>query len=354
MKINRIGIGVGAYKWQQSYIGLLKEAIDLGVNFIDTAEEYDNGFSEEIVGEAISNNRSNVFISTKFSPQHNSYQDVLKSVDGSLKRLGVGHIDVYQVHWLNPDIRLQETIAAMLRLIEMGKIRHLGVCNFYLSDLKHAQLLSENKIDFVQIEYNLFDRTVENGFLEFCQKNNITVIAYSPLDQGRVCNGKSQLAILQRMAEKYNKSVSQIALSWILMHQDIIVIPKANNRDHLLQNINAFINLDVEDYEAIDRHCRTALRHIDPNRIYVTNEGQGCRQTYSTIEDAYANKLNFIPSPKQISKGLLTNDFIKPVRLQYSQRDDFEYSLIEGRMRYWGWKMAFGDRLIPAYVREEL
>jgi len=173
-------MGIGGYLSRddsraESHVTALKTGIELGMNFIDTAEDYGAGHSEELVGRAIKGIRDKVFIATKVSPQNLHSSDLLQSAEGSLRRLGTDYIDLYQIHWPNSQILIEETMSAMTRLLEEGKIRYIGVSNFSLSELKEAQrALPRQKIISTQVEHSLMDRTIEVDTLPYCERNGIT------------------------------------------------------------------------------------------------------------------------------------------------------------------------------------
>jgi aryl-alcohol dehydrogenase-like predicted oxidoreductase len=325
-------------------IELLEYGIGLGMTFIDTAEVYGEGHSEEIVGQAIKAIRDQVIIATKVSPEHLRYEDVIKSAEGSLSRLRTDYIDIYQVHWPNPRIPLEETMLAMEQLVEQGKIRYIGLSNFYPFAIMDARaMLKHSAIVSIQLEYNLFDRSIEDRVLPFCEAEGMTLIAYSPLDQGRITN-----PVLDGLAEKYGKTSAQIALNWLTSHGAVIAIPKAAHLRHLENNaVSVDFKISQEDLDLIDA-TKTSYMMIAPEKICVSIHGQGNRQVYQTKEDAVENKLGFVPSPADLAGALHRESFIKPVRLIKTKEG---YDLIEGRVRYWAWVIAYGNKPIPAYVR---
>jgi len=240
--IGQGSMGIGGYLKKDStsdkkYIDALQLGINSGMTFIDTAENYGGGYSEIIIGEAVKRIRDKVLIATKVSPEHLSYENVIHACDGSLKRLGTDYIDIYQIHWPNPAIPVGETLRAMETLKKQGKIRFIGVSNFSLKQLKEAiATLESGEIVSAQVEYNLFDRTIENDILPFCEENSIAVIAYSPLDQGDIIQGESKSEIIRAIALKYNKTPAQIVLNWLISHKNVITIPKALKPEHIRQN----------------------------------------------------------------------------------------------------------------------
>ena len=140
----------------------LRMGLDLGMLFIDTAEFYGHGHSEEIVADAIGDRRESVFLATKVSPEHFGHDDVLKACEASLKRLKVSYVDLYQLHWPNPSIPISETMKAMERLVLEGKVRHIGVSNFSVRQTREAQeSLSKATIAANQVDYSLLERSIE-------------------------------------------------------------------------------------------------------------------------------------------------------------------------------------------------
>lgn len=355
-------MGIGGYLTRDSkcdtrQIELLRRGIELGMTFIDTAEAYGGGHSEEIVGQAVKGIRDTVFVATKVSPEHLEYNDVIRSAEKSLSRLNTDYIDLYQVHWPNPQIRLEETMRAMEQLVQQGKIRYIGLSNFYLNGIREAQAaLARNTIVSVQLEYNLFDRNVEDHILPFCEAEGVTLLAYSPLDQGRIANGNEGTETLRAISAKYGKTAAQVALNWLTSHRSVVAIPKAANPRHLEQNASSVdFELSQEDFDDISESVNTECIAVPAERIRVARNGQQDRQVYQTKEQAIDNRLGFVPSPAALASALSREDFIKPVRLiRTASRDaEYDYDLVEGRIRYWAWVIAHdGSKPIPAYVRE--
>ncbi|MCX8184106.1 MAG: aldo/keto reductase, partial [Crenarchaeota archaeon] len=158
-------------------IAALRKGIELGINLIDTAEIYE---TEGLVAEAIKGfKRDGLFIATKVWLTHLRYEKVLKSAEKSLRRLGCSHIDLYQVHWPNPSIPVEETMRAMSRLVDEGKVRHIGVSNFSLEQFKRAQeALPKHELASNQVEYSLTVRRIEKDLLPYCEQNRVAILAY--------------------------------------------------------------------------------------------------------------------------------------------------------------------------------
>jgi diketogulonate reductase-like aldo/keto reductase len=327
------------------------------LTLLDTAENYGNGASETLVGLAIRDIREKVQIASKFSPENSEYGSVIKSAENSLKRLKTDYIDLYQVHWPNPTIPMSETFSALNKLKEQEKIRAIGVCNFSKSELEHAiKITGDGVIVSNQVEYNLLDRYIELEILPFCIKNKIKVLAYSPLDKGRIFPNEKSKIILSRLSNKLNKTPSQILLSWITKGNHCIAIPKSGSISHLEINSGSLsLDLTKSDQDLISENCRVPIDLITPNKINVSEFGEESRKVYRTLQEAEKNHLVLCPSPTQLAMQLRNGENIKPVRIIRAQSSttNCTFDLIEGRLRYWAWVIAFGEnRPIPCYVRE--
>jgi len=231
----------------------IQKGIELGMTLIDTAEKYADGHAEELVGEAIrSFSRDSLFIISKVWPDHLQYDEVIKAAGRSLERLGIDCLDLYLVHHLNPDVPLKETMSAMEWLIERRMVKFLGVSNFNVAQMEEAgSCLKNNRIIVNQLPYSLLDRDIEKGALPYCVENNITVIAYWPLSRGKLVNDE----FLSKIGEKYGKTSAQVAINWLITHENVIAIPKAVNPKHLEQNAEAANwRLSEEDVELISSH----------------------------------------------------------------------------------------------------
>jgi diketogulonate reductase-like aldo/keto reductase len=214
----------------------LRTALEIGYTHIDTAEMYADGHSEELVGQAIREvDRSQLFITTKVHPANSSYQRTLLSIDVSLKRLGIDMIDLYLIHWRG-SVPLTETFRALNEAVRAGKIRHLGVSNFDLEDLRESQRLSETPIVTNQVPYSVASRQyVKNGVIPYCQEHGIVVTAYSPVEVGRLDVQRD----LEQIATAHNATPYQIALAWLVQQPWVITIPMSHNPKHLQENWDA-------------------------------------------------------------------------------------------------------------------
>lgn len=347
---NRIGFGgdfLVKNKTEKEHIEVLNKAIDIGINFFDTAEVYSNGESEKLIGKVVKNNRNNILLSTKFSPENGQYQKIIDSCENSLKRLDTDYIDLYQIHW--PTKYPSEEIAkAFEKLLKQGKILNIGVSNYSVEQIKELNyFLGNNKIFSNQIEYNFFDRFVEKSILPYCQNNNMLFISYSPLNKGRAIFDNEKIIFLSK---KYNKTVQQILLNWLINKNNVLTIPKTNKIKNLIENFeskNFF--MESKDYEFLDSCSDYNVKYIKPSLINVVLDGEGNKQVYQNIKDAVDNNLNFSPSPLELSLIIKENNDIKPVRLRKNNKDS--YDLVEGRIRYWAWVLVKGfNEPIPSLI----
>lgn len=230
---------------------VIRTAIELGYTHIDTAEMYGGGHTEELVGQVIRDfRREDLFLTSKVWQVTLQYRDTLKSLEGSLKRLGTDYLDLYLIHRPNRNIPLEETFRALNELVRQGKVRHIGVSNFNLEQLKRAQALSETPLATNQVLYNLHHREyVKNGVLEYCQANNILLTAYSPIDRGHLVNDPA----LQEIAERVGATPAQVALQWLIRQQGVIALPMSTRKEHMIENLGALnILLSDEDAAALD------------------------------------------------------------------------------------------------------
>ena len=250
-KIPVIGMGTWNISDTAEQIKALKAGLELGARFIDTAEMYG---TEPVVAKAIQDEK-NIFVATKVLPTHFSYNGVIKACERSLEKLGMKQIDLYQLHWPNPLVSLKETMKAMELLVEQGKIRYIGVSNFSVKRMKEAQdALKKNEIVSNQVLYNPFDRQVENDILPFCEKEKITVIAYSPFVHGNLFDRNPEIKkTIDQIAERHGKTPAQVTLNWLCSRKPVVAIPKTTSSKHMKENVTSVdFTLGKEEIERID------------------------------------------------------------------------------------------------------
>jgi diketogulonate reductase-like aldo/keto reductase len=340
----------------ESHLKALLTGIEAGLTFLDTAEVYADGFSEELVGKAITGRRSEVFVASKFSADHSSYSEVIKAAERSLTRLGTDYLDLYQVHWPNPSVPIAETMGALDELVKDGKILHVGLSNFNGREYVEASKVLSAPIFSNQVELNLFDRFALEDALPACREFDAFLLAYSPLNKGRNTLSGESKRVLEHVANRYSATVHQVQLSWLAGISGVIPIPKSTNLVRIGENARAMdLVLSSADHREITERCIIPKIFVPPSEISVQLKGSGNRLGYQSLTEALENKLGLSPSPSELASSMLTGDPVKPIRLaSFEHRDgEAKYELVEGRLRYWAWVIAFGvDSPIPALVNE--
>ena len=218
-------------------IAAIRYAIEKGVRHIDTAELYGGGHSEELIAQAAEGvDRSKLFITTKvLAGLEGGYDGILRACEASLKRLGTDYLDMYLLH-RSPGHSTAEIMQAMDRLVDEGVVRNIGVCNMTVHRFEETQKLTKHKLVCNQVHYSLECReAVDEGVLEYCQKNDVSVTAWGPLSRGLLKTAE----ILTEMATKYNKTPYQVALNWLITQQNVITISKTSSPEHLDENLGA-------------------------------------------------------------------------------------------------------------------
>lgn len=288
LKVSKIGLGAwqfGDADWgwgtaltEDLAIDLINAALSLGMNFFDTAEVYGDGISETILGKALKRVRDDVVIATKVSGQHLRYNDVLKAVEGSLRRLQTDRIDLYQIHWPNHYVPIPETMKALRKLVKEEKVRYVGVSNFSLPELKEAR--RQLSIVSNQMRYNILQREIEKDLTAYARAQGVAVIAFSPLAQGLLTGKYSTetlptdkvraenlltrpanmerirplLGLLESIATRHSARISQVALAWLLNKRNVFPIPGAKTKGQLEENIRSVeVKLTRDEIRKIDK-----------------------------------------------------------------------------------------------------
>ncbi len=275
LKVSTIGLGTwqfGTEGWgfgqdftEQEALATVDKALGIGINLLDTAEVYGEGRSEEIVGKAIAGRRDKVILATKVLPRHLRKRDLIRACDESLDRLGIEQIDLYQIHATEPYVPLAESMAALAKLVEQGKIRYVGVSNFSVPLLRAAEEVFSGRVVSNQVRYNLLQRDIEAEILPYCRKHNITVIAYSPLAQGSLTGKYNRdhlpsdkirqrnplfrdenivqafplIDLLREIGKKHGVTPAQVALRWVTAQDGVIAIPGAKRPWQVEENAGA-------------------------------------------------------------------------------------------------------------------
>jgi aryl-alcohol dehydrogenase-like predicted oxidoreductase len=279
-------------------IATVHRALDLGITFLDTADMYASGENEELVGRAIAGRRGEVFLATKFGivldPQdpvargvNGSPEYVRSSIDGSLKRLGVDHVELYYQHRADPDVPIEETVGAMASLVEAGKVRYLGLSEASADTIRRAHAV--HPITAVQSEWSLFSRDIEESVLPTCRELGIGIVPYSPLGRGMLTgvatdlgaddfrrtlprfaddNLDANLALvdeIRSVASRYDATPGQVALAWVLAQgNDVAPIPGTKRRRYLEENAAALdLSLSADDLATLAKLTPVGSRYPD-------------------------------------------------------------------------------------------
>ena len=329
-------------------IDVLDFGLELGMNFIDTGEDYEDGLSEKLISSIPKTKRQKFVIGSKFKPSNNSYKKIMISIEESLKRLNTDYIDVYQIQWPNPNIRLEESFEAFSRLIEAGKIRYFGVGNFSIKLLKEAvKLDTEKKLSTLQTEYDLFNRSIEEEILKFNEVNSISTVAY--MSFGKNSYSKNELKILSTISKKYQKSIRSIVLNWIISHQNLILLTSSMSKEHTLENYNSQkFKLSIDDVNLINKNFIRKIKKIKPSEIEVLeyDESDTAHLIYTNLEDALKNIHEIRPNVEEIAEEIKFNGgLLRPIELRKNKDENYskkKYLLVRGRMRFWAWIYVYG------------
>ncbi len=308
LKVSIISMGCSAISGDSTW-GPQKEsdvnaaiyaALDAGINFFDTAEAYGNGYSEKIVGKALSKRRKEIIIATKVSPSHLRPNDIRKSCENSLRHLQTDYIDLYYIHWPNWKIPIEDTLSELEKLKEEGKIRLIGCSNFGTIDL--TELLKKGRVEVNQLPYNLIWRAIEYEIQPISLKNNIAIACYSPLAKGlltgkfnsadEVPEGRARtryfsgnrpqarhgeigaeketfetLAKIRRICREINAPMAQVALSWLLSRPGIAsIIVGVRNPQEININVKAAeLKLPPEILEQLTLASKDLKRKMGSN-----------------------------------------------------------------------------------------
>jgi len=251
-EINPIGIGTWEL-FDKKRIDSIKYSIERGQNHIDTAEMYGDGKAEEVVGAAIKGfNRDKLFIASKIWKTSANKGAIVPAVENMLKRLDIDYLDLIYMHTPNVEVPMEEYMGGLNEVVDKGLAKGLGISNFDLEQTKKANSLTKNTILANQILYNVLEKGfATEEFKEYHKKNNIMIVAYSPLGMGKISDFNDN-KIIRELAVKYGKSEVQIAINWLISQENVVTIPKAAKKEHIDENLGALeFEMDRKDYAKI-------------------------------------------------------------------------------------------------------
>ncbi len=249
-------LGMGTWKMgeqaarRDEEVAALRRGVELGMRLVDTAEMYAEGGAERVVGAALSGVRDQVFLVSKVYPHNAGRRAAIAACERSLERLGTDRIDLYLLHWRG-SVPLADTVAAFEQLRAQGKIRHWGVSNFDVDDMVELAALDPHaRCCANQVYYSASQRGVEHDLAPWLAARSIALMAYCPLDEGKlVANAR-----LAAIGKRHDASAAQVALAWLLARPGVVVIPKAARVAHVESNhAAAALRLGAEDLAEIDR-----------------------------------------------------------------------------------------------------
>ncbi len=318
-EVSRLGLGCMGMSFaygstdDAESIATLHRALDLGITFLDTADMYGFGANEELIGRTIKDRRDEVFLATKFGivgdPRDSTLRGVngspayvRSSIDASLGRLGVDHVELYYQHRADPAVPIEETVGAMASLVEAGKVRYLGLSEASADTIRRANAV--HPITAVQTEWSLFSRDIEESVLPVCRELGIGIVPYSPLGRGMLTgavprtselaaddyrrtlprfsaeNEDANLALVEEIravASRYDATPGQVALAWVLAQgNDVAPIPGTKRRKYLVENARALdLVLSDEDVAALSRLTPAGTRYPDMSWVERTTAPLG-------------------------------------------------------------------------------
>ena len=297
-KISRISYGcweMGGSHWELTSDEIntkaVHKALDEGITSFDTAEAYGDGHSEEVLGKALEGRRKDIFLATKVAKTNLSPSDLRNSITASLRRLRTDYVDLYYIHWPNPEIPLEETMEEMVKIQKEGLIKYIGVSNFDVPLLKTAMKIG--RVEAIQNEYSLLHRAIEKEILPFCLENSISVMSYSSIAKG-ILTGifhfggvkikdtdfraarrlflpahleaeKELLLAMKKIADSLHISCGQLALAWLFSKKGLSsALVGTQSEKHFLENISAVgVSVSKDDLSVLDEVSARVIAEID-------------------------------------------------------------------------------------------
>lgn len=337
-------------------LGVVKKLSQFGKVFIDTSPIYGSGFSEQILSRVFKDEPEKFFIATKYYPQsHHSEIDLIKSVNESMNRMQIKHLDLLQIHWPNPEANLRRILYGFLQLRSEGLVSNLGVCNYSNDEILQLQEeVPEIRILSNQIELNI-------GNLYSALNNSLSIgikqIAYSSILQGRLTFSHQQRMAIMNFAEINKISPAATALAIIFYNfNQILPVLKISSENHLLDFMDILagrndlngLNLELSGMSG-------DVSYIDPSQVLLL--GDVFRKPYLTLDEAKKNLLNLFPSPLSLSERISKYNLVLPIKVVRTSKENFSidpYDPFDQIKKYWAWRIAYPNEPIPVQIFENV
>lgn len=340
----KIGLGLGFgganaknFNYNKKHKRIIENFISIGGSFVDTAGIYGKGTSENIIGSLPDNLKKKLFISTKISPENLNYNLFLNSVKQSLQRLKVKKIYLIQPHWPNYKINNIEIIKAYLKLKSDNLVEKFGLSNYEIDDIKYFKKKLKSDFCYIQERFSLGDFELLKKKINFCKKNNIKIICYSPLKSGNIHFDLKQKRILNKLQKKYNTSRSSLILAYILSKSEICIpIPYTVKEKHLNSNYNSTnLKISKKDIFILDNNFKTKFIKLKLKEVDFLDKNS---KKIRSLDDAKKMKYPS-PTPMELCKRLKNGYKIKDIILKKYKN---KYQIQEGRIRFWANVLFFG------------
>lgn len=360
IKVSTIGMGtngVGNFQVNDRKKILNRQKIyrlasENGINLFDSAELYGDGFAENVLGKTFKENRKQIIISSKVTPNNSTYYALKKSFRKSLKRLQTDYIDLYQLHWINPSIDLEETFLALEELVSDGLLKAIGVCNFTPLMINEAsKYLRKTKIVSNQIEFNLLNQTEVLRDLDFYNKNRITVVGYGSLNYLGLEFNREQQSFLDSLQKRYDKTLPQILIAYFTSFENVVILFRTDSIDHLKINLNSFgFKFSPGEVSQFYKLFKSTVKKVTTGDIRIPDQYKKL-----TIADILKNQNDWIPSPLILAQTFIKYNYFKPIKLL--QKNDYydldRYDFYGELKKYLAWKILYQNtKPIPAIVKK--
>ncbi len=335
-------------------IAALRHGIDRGLTYVDTAPLYGGGFSEEVVGEALAGIRRRCFLATKvYLDDDSDRHSVRQSIRNSMRRLATDYLDLVQIHWPNPFARQEEALAGLEDAVADGEVRHIGVSNYCAREIREAQQhLVKNRIATNQYEFNLLNRGILEDHRSLAQ--DVLLIAYSPLNQGRLAASSKQAAIIREIALERGATPAQITLATVLADGQCVAVVKASSIGHVDDAVGALeLILSTAELDRIRSESPAGPVFISPDEIDLVGTPQ--IPPYRSLEEAQANSHLLVPGPAALSERIRKGALPMPLRVHRKPDGRYivdPYDPMDQVKKYWAWVMARPSEPVPVYVLE--